>query len=311
MSAAGSYTSHGGNGPLALVREGRQLLRSHHAGGVASRVEIALGRLAALERVVVETTGVSLEGLRMLDLGAGQRLVGMHYFRARGNEVVGIDLDVVAQGLDPAAYWRMLRTNGGKRTVKTLARKALLVDARGRRELARQLGLECVPRLDVSRQDASCTSFPDASFDAVYSTSVFSHLRDPAAVLAETVRLLRPGGVAWHDFLLYTSRTGCMDLRLLAGGHADLPLWAHLRPAHRGEVAPSAYLNEVRLPEWRSLFDRHLPGARVVLGQYEREQLELQARGLQAAGELAGYGLDELLTADVTVVWRKPHLTLE
>lgn len=38
--------------------------------------------------------------------------------------------------------------------------------------------------------------FPDASFDVVYSVSVFLYLRDPGRALVEMRRVLRPGGLA-------------------------------------------------------------------------------------------------------------------
>jgi SAM-dependent methyltransferase len=37
--------------------------------------------------------------------------------------------------------------------------------------------------------------FPDACFDIVYSSNVLEHTRDPERVLAEAIRVLRPGGL--------------------------------------------------------------------------------------------------------------------
>lgn len=47
--------------------------------------------------------------------------------------------------------------------------------------------------------------FPDASFDVVCSFQVLEHTREPALVLAETVRVLKPGGYFVHVFPNYGS----------------------------------------------------------------------------------------------------------
>ncbi|MGE5620670.1 MAG: class I SAM-dependent methyltransferase [Sphingomonadaceae bacterium] len=41
--------------------------------------------------------------------------------------------------------------------------------------------------------------FPDASFDLVFSTDVLQHLQDLKQVLAETHRVLKPGGQCYHE----------------------------------------------------------------------------------------------------------------
>jgi SAM-dependent methyltransferase len=67
------------------------------------------------------------------------------------------------------------------------------------------------------------TPFEDGAFDVIYSVSVFEHLRDPTAALAEMRRLLAPGGFMLH-------RYGAFFFSF--GGHSwanlDCP-WGHLR----------------------------------------------------------------------------------
>lgn len=59
-------------------------------------------------------------------------------------------------------------------------------------ELARAAGV--LERVEHVEADATSLPFPDASFHAVRSERLFQHLTDPAAALAEMVRVTRPGG---------------------------------------------------------------------------------------------------------------------
>jgi hypothetical protein len=70
-------------------------------------------------------------------------------------------------------------------------------------------------------------------------------------------------------------------------------------------VQPSAYLNELRLPDWRRLFSELMPGSDVATEPAE-EWVETEARRLKDTGELSDYSLEELTTTRVIVVWRKP-----
>jgi hypothetical protein len=119
-------------------------------------------------------------------------------------------------------------------------------------------------------------------------------------------RVLRPGGIFYADFILYTGRTGAHDLRLMGGGTADLPHWAHLRPDKAHFVQQTAFLNRLRLGEWRGIFGEEIPGFEIVLKKPEQDWLEPEALKLQAQGELTDYSLEELLTAKVMVLWKKP-----
>lgn len=298
-----SYTSRGTG--LSFVRDGVQLLRAHYAGGVAGQVAAIVARLQDFERSIDKAYGFTLAGKCVLDLGAGQRLNQLAYFSLR-TDAIGIDSDVIVQGFDVPGYLRMLRLNGARRTLKTIARKMLLVDLRYRREMAKQLHVSRIPKLRVIQMVAERLGFADESFDLVYSQSVFSHLHDPERVLAEMVRVLRPGGVIYIDFLLYTARTGCMDVRVLGGRSAELPLWAHLRPEFEAEVRESAFLNKIRLARWVEIFERAIPGAEIAHNKPEAGWLLEEAQHLHASGELGEYSIDELVTSYLTVTWRKP-----
>jgi ubiquinone/menaquinone biosynthesis C-methylase UbiE len=54
------------------------------------------------------------------------------------------------------------------------------------------------------KADARRTNLPAASFDCVFSIGLLEHFEDPKPVLAETLRLLRPGG--FHFALIVPDR---------------------------------------------------------------------------------------------------------
>ncbi|MEZ6197576.1 MAG: class I SAM-dependent methyltransferase [Planctomycetota bacterium] len=63
---------------------------------------------------------------------------------------------------------------------------------------------------------------PEASFDAVFTNAVFEHLPSPRVILAEIVRLLRPGGVVFIDTVnwdSYTRRNLGADWKLIDPSH--------------------------------------------------------------------------------------------
>ena len=270
----------------------------------APRVGVMVERLRRIEGVVAGAMGCELAGREILEIGPGQLFPQMIYF-SRANSVTGIDLDVLAQGVNLAAYWRMLRRNGPFRVAKTVARKALGYDRRYQRELVHQLGLGSVPRVRCLQMDAAEMAFGAESFDAVMSFSVFEHLPDPGRVLQEVCRVLRPGGVAYISIHLYTCDNGCHDPRLYGSSRAGLPLWAHLRPAYAGLVRPNAYLNKFRLAEWLAVFEEHIPGTQFERHCYGEEEARAAAEQIRRGGELGEYGDEELFTVDLGAVWKK------
>jgi ubiquinone/menaquinone biosynthesis C-methylase UbiE len=113
------------------------------------------------------------------------------------------------------------------------------------RENARRAGREVAPVLGDARQ----LPFPDASFDLVLSGGLLEHFRDPAPVLGEMARILRPGGLFYADIVprkvsLYrwAERERMQRAEHMAEGiyESDLPkaAWARLiRAAGLAEVS--------------------------------------------------------------------------
>ena len=302
-----SYTSQQ-RGISYVVREAAHLY-SKHAHGVSERVAAILGEVTTAQTRLRDSYGFEMHNRDVLDLGSGQFLVQLIFF-SRHNRAIGIDLDVVPHGFNPSQYAKMLFRNGPRRTIKTVGRKLLGIDRAYRVETLRQLGLKSAPPLDVRQMDACRMTFPDSSFDLVYSYSVFHHLPDPGAALREIVRVLRPGGVVYLSFHLYSSENGSLDPREIRDEKGELIRWPHLRPNYAGQIRSNAYLNRIRLPAWRHLFDEYLPGAVFLPGMSARRGINEDASALVTTGEVGDYSAEELTVHDVTVFWRKPGMSL-
>jgi SAM-dependent methyltransferase len=145
---------------------------------------------------------IAVERARVLELGAGTGYL-TYAFTSLGADAVGIDAS--------ATGWARLQHSA--------VRAALVGD-------------DSKDRLVVA--DGGDLPFEDASFDAIVSVSVLEHLVDLPGVLAETARVLRPGGVAYH---------GVHPWYCATGGHSlcstDAP-WGHAR------LAPAEFERYVR-----------------------------------------------------------------
>lgn len=274
---------------------------------IRDQVRTLIERVRGAEREVQALSGMRFKSLRILEIGPGQKFRQMSVY-SRFNDVTGIDLDELAQTYSIGTYWRMLRANGPIRVIKTLGRRTLGIDGAFERELTRQLGSPRPKTLDLRRMDVAKLEFEPATFDLVYSFSVFEHIPAEAIAkgLGEIVRVLRPGGVVYISLHLFTSDDGCHDPAVFANRRAHLPLWSHLRPKYAPLVKPNSYLNRLRLADWDALVQTHLPGATIRHNQYAGARLKPEAAKIRAHGELTDYSDDELLTTDYIIVWQKP-----
>jgi SAM-dependent methyltransferase len=291
---------------LAALREAWNLRRSYSEGSLG-RVRECIEDVRGVEILLKDRLGLDVRNLDVLEIGPGQFLIQMAHFSIH-NRVVGIDLEVIVRGFKPLSYIRMIRTNGARRAAKTIGRKLLGVDRRFASELTRHLELRKFPKLQVLQMDVCEMSFPDETFDFVYSRAVFHHLPDPGAALDAIVRVLRPGGVAYIGLHPYTSETGCLDPRVYTERRNEVRGWPHLRPHLQSTVDNlNTYLNKLRLQEWHALFASKMAHAECILTP-NYACIEA-AKTLQSQGELLDYSLEELSVGQFAAIWKKPMVS--
>lgn len=74
------------------------------------------------------------------------------------------------------------------------ARRYVCIDANARATAVARERLEPHPNVEVLQGDMHTLAFPDASFDLVLLLHTLTYASDPARALAESARVLRPGG---------------------------------------------------------------------------------------------------------------------
>ena len=289
---------------FGLQRSARQVAHALASRGrVDEAMRLLFESMAEPEQRIEDLLGRPVEDLDILEVGPGQGMERARYF-GRKNRVVGIDRDIIPPGFEPGAYWRMARTNGVGRVVKTLGRQVVIGRAK-QAAFAKLAGPDARPP-ELRTGDIESEPLADESIDIVMSWSVFEHLGDPAKALDNLIAALRPGGVLYISIHIYTAHDGHHDIRAFTGQGANLPLWGHLRPAHAHEISPSSYLNEWRLDRWRQLFDDVAPGHTEYLDQYEVPDTLGPLLVDDLRDELSDYSDDELLTVNAVYAWRKP-----
>jgi 2-polyprenyl-6-hydroxyphenyl methylase/3-demethylubiquinone-9 3-methyltransferase len=134
-------------------------------------------RFGYMRRVLEDTLGVDPAGRRTLDIGCGGGLLAEEFAR----------LGCRVTGIDPS--------------------EASLVTAGAHAE---QSGLD----IDYHHGFGEDLPFEDASFDTVYCCDVLEHVRDLPRVIAETARVLRPGGIYLYDTINRTLRSRLIAIKL-------------------------------------------------------------------------------------------------
>lgn len=135
-------------------------------------------RFGYMHRVLTEELRVQPAGLRVLDVGCGGGLLAEEFAR----------LGCVVTGVDPSE--------------PSLA---------AAREHAAGQGLA----IEYRRGSGEALPFPDTSFDLIYCCDVLEHVNDVGQVIAETARVLRPGGIYFYDTINRTFLSRLIVIKLL------------------------------------------------------------------------------------------------
>jgi ubiquinone/menaquinone biosynthesis C-methylase UbiE len=100
-----------------------------------------------------------------------------------------------------------------------------------------------ITRVRLAHVDAKQLPYKDASFDIVMSNSIAHHIPEPAAVIAEAVRVLKPGGLIFFRDLLRPESNAevCRLVQLYAGECND-----HQRAMFDASLRAALTLEEVR-----------------------------------------------------------------
>jgi SAM-dependent methyltransferase len=150
--------------------------------------------LASGIRDALDRHGVQLVGSRVLDIGCGTGYLALALAGLGASEVVGLDRDLELASNDPS-----------------------------RAQMAKLLAGDRADAVTIKMGDAHALPFGEHEFDAVVSSTAVEHFADLRAVVAETARVLRPAGIAYHGVEPWFSRRGGHGLCTL-----DFP-WGHTR----------------------------------------------------------------------------------
>ncbi|MGV9866775.1 bifunctional 2-polyprenyl-6-hydroxyphenol methylase/3-demethylubiquinol 3-O-methyltransferase UbiG [Rhodococcus koreensis] len=136
------------------------------------------GRFAYFRKVLGETIGRDYRGLRALDVGSGGGFLAEEFTRI-GFRVTGIDPSPVS--------------------IDTARRHA------ARADLDIEYRIGSGERLPV----------PDSTFDVVYCCDVLEHVSDLGEVIAETSRVLKPGGLYLFDTINRTFVSKLVAIKIM------------------------------------------------------------------------------------------------
>ena len=276
----------------------RDLLR-YHRGQTRDFARHDYRTFLAINRDIGKYTDMEINGLKVLDIGCGQRYPNTLLFANRPNfEAVGVDNDIVGPGI--SKYVKMIVKNGLERAIRSAVRETFF-DPVYYSTLEKESGGRLTKRnLKILHVDASGLPFHDNYFDAVISNAVFEHIENIPGVLKELNRIAKPGAIFHILIHLYPSLSGGHNLKWAFPEKEipnDVPPWDHLR---ENRYPTHIYLNKFREKDYRAFFDEYTEILEWNDGPFEGTELLTG----DIRQELIEYSDEELLKRYVSVICR-------
>ena len=217
--AFAEFTDSDGN-TFPLV-EGLRKRLSHNPHGASKTPDReALDAMLSSARASVDTAlvilrahGFRISGSYVLDAGCGDGARGIALIDRGAEHVTASDL----MRFHPRPYHCFNpRARDDEYEAESLesTREALLRAAFGRAD-------DKARRITFAEDDITRSALPSGEFDLVCSWGMLGRVHDAGAAMRQTFRLLKPGGLAFHEYPAFLSLTGGG-----AGCTLDFP-WGH------------------------------------------------------------------------------------
>ncbi len=271
---------------------------------LAGRATKARRSVREAAAIVAASTGVELGG-RILEIGCYDGAVAFQLTRLPAAEVVASDL----------ARYYVVQRPGEPAETDIRPQQATLATLRARARAAAGAGTGVV---DFIEDDITASGLEPGTFDAIVSFEVLEHVASPQAAFGAMARLLKPGGIGYHDYNPFFSLIGGHSLCTLdfAWGHirldrVDVERYVReLRPDHLAQTMRffDESLNRMTLVDLRSAIEGAglelcslLPWTdRALVGRFEPAVLSEVQRSYPTATA------EDLLASFVSVVVRRP-----
>jgi SAM-dependent methyltransferase len=185
---------------------------------------------------------------------------------------------LLRRGLDRKRQISRLLRVSGARTLELACHDGMvsgLLARDGAKAIGIDLGIDHFDRralelgAEAKSMDATRLTFSAGSFDCVFSYNAFEHFSDPEAVLAEAIRVTRPGGILFFSFgPLYRASYGLHAMHSITVPFCQY-LWPravlddYIRSHGLGRIEYET-LNEWTVRQFRELFAQYQSWAETI-----------------------------------------------